>query len=155
MAIEHLVAFRKDPTEIKDGYQETVLHVGAVYDKLEELKAVLEPRFDSAPRFKKERFSNSGKTGPEIPAKGETFEFPNTEYLLTGNIHGIEYVVSLENIGCPVPFSMAQIHHASVRLPEGRTDEMTPIIELEFRKYETEFNACIRVAEANLQEAIR
>ena len=148
MPVENLIAFRKDPTEIKEGYQETVLHVGAVYNKLEELRAVLEPRFDSSPRFKKERFSNDGKICPKIPARGETFEFPNTEYLLTGNLHGVEYVVSLENIGCPVPISMAQVHHASVRLQKGKTDEMTPIIEQEFRRYEADVNAsldCIKL----------
>ena len=140
MAVENLVAFRKDPTEIKDGYQETVLHVGAVYDKLDELKAVLEPRFDQRPAFESERFG---------------YQDTNTEYRLKGAMNGVDYEVSLENIGCPVPISMAQIHHASVRLPEERTDEMTPIIEQEFRKYETELNTRIEVAAANLQVATR
>lgn len=140
MAVENLVAFRKDPTEIKDGYQETVLHVGAVYDKLDELKAVLEPRFDQRPTFETERFGRNDE---------------NVEYRLMGAMNGVDYAVSLEHIECPVPLSMAQIHHASVRLPEGRTDEMTPIIEQEFRKYETELNARIKVVEENLAEATR
>ncbi len=140
MAVENLVAFRKEPTEINDGYQETVLHVGAVYNKLDKLKAVLEPRFDQRPAFESKGFGRNDE---------------NVEYRLTGAMKGVDYVVSLEHIECPVPLSMAQIHHASVSLPEGKSDEMTPIIEQEFRKYETELNARIIVGEANLQEATR
>jgi hypothetical protein len=140
MTIQNLVAFRKDPTEIKDGYQETVLHVGAVTNRLDELKATLEPRFDQRPSFEQEGFGRGNE---------------NTEYRLRGAVHGVDYEVSLEHIECPVPYANAEVHHASVRLRKGITDELTPLIEQEFRRYESEVNARNGVAEENLQEATR
>jgi hypothetical protein len=133
MQNESLTSFRREPVSVKGGYQETVMRVGAYSNKLDELAEVILPLFDSEPAFKKKGFTNDGKDVP-LP------EAPNTEYWLEGKVHGVKYIVQLQHVGCPVPLSMAEIHHASVMLPQERDDELTPVIEVKLREYEDEMN---------------
>jgi len=118
-----LVDYRKEPTKIKGDYKETVMHVGCTGNKLDELKAVLEAQFDSIQKFKS---ANFGK------------KRDNTEYMLRGTKNGVKYIISIQHIECPLPISMAQIHHVSVKIPEGSEDVITPVIEQQLKKYQRE-----------------
>jgi hypothetical protein len=119
----NLIQFRKSPVEVYGGNQTTILHVGAIYNKLDELKGLLIPLFDQEPKFDR------------IPC-GRNNE--DTVYQLSGFVEGVEHEVSLEYLAFSIPLSMAQIHHASVKLSEEKEDKLTPVIEREFRIYEHE-----------------
>jgi hypothetical protein len=132
--VQCLSAFRKDPVQVKNGYTEEVLHVGATGNKLDELKKLLLSKIDPAPKFQSTTFGKYNE---------------NIEYMLKGTRNGVEYEIFLEYIGCPVPYSMAEIHHASVRLSDNKMDELSPLIEEEFKKYESELDARIELAYKN------
>ena len=129
--IECIIAYKRDPTQVKGAYQEIILRVGAQANKLDELRALLEPEFDSPPKFSSSSFNKHG----ERDKHGE-----NTQYLLKGKIGGVRYLIDLKHIGCPVPPTSAEIHHALVRLPAKKEDRIAPIIETQFQKYQAEID---------------
>ena len=144
--------YREEPAAEELGYTIKVMHVGAIYDILDEMKATLENKFDEPPEFEVLKFSNEGRHVPN----GE-----NTEYIFKGKVNGVQYIVSIENIACPMPFpnsgiilAMPQIHHASVAVAKDKEDHLSPIIKQEFMKYETELKASITEAEKKLEECL-
>ena len=141
--MKNIISFRRE-IELEHGQRTTTLHIGAVTNKLDELKKRLEELFGTSLAFKKSRFSNHGEVCEGGVQEGENFEFPNKEYNFQGVVNGVPYSVSLEHIGCPVPYSMAEIHHAGITLQDGMKDEVTPILRREFLEYGLEMRRKIR-----------
>lgn len=121
--------------ESKHGYTTRTIHVGAIGNKLESLKATLIAFFDSTPVFQKTR------TGWH-----DTVE----EYFLHGKIKEIDYQFYVCCNEVPTPILMTNIHTASVTVPDGIEDELTPIIKREFQIYRSEVTERERIAEQSL-----
>ena len=134
----NVVEYREDEAEVKGENYERVFHVGAVDNKLDELKATLETKFDSPPKFDSERFG---------------YEDKNIEYTLQGTVKGVPYYVSLQHISCPTPIIHAQIHHAVVEVPIGKNDKISHLIIKDFKRYEVEMDEKIKELELNLEKA--
>ncbi|MDD3175143.1 MAG: hypothetical protein PHU51_01550 [Candidatus Nanoarchaeia archaeon] len=118
--------FRKDPTKIEYHYQKTILHVSANENKLSKLKFVLQTMFKEPFSFKSKQYGINDE---------------NTEYLINGTLNNTPYTISLKYVCCPNPFSNSQNHRASVVLPEDKVDEITSVIEIEFKKYASELKS--------------
>jgi len=121
--------------ESGNDYTTRTIHVGATENKLESLKKALTPHFDSIPAFQAKR------TG-----------WHNTveEYFLQGKINGIDYLVYVYCSECPTQILMTHIHEASVAIPKGIKDELTPTIEREFRVYQSEVAEREKIAEQSV-----
>jgi hypothetical protein len=111
--------FKEDPTKVEHGYRTMSMHVGAICDKLSDLRETLESKF--------------GKT---LAFHEEILDYGNKNNSYQGNLNGVSYSVSIEYIACPIPFTMAQAHYINITLPEGVKDEITPIIKEKFLEYE-------------------
>ncbi len=140
----NFIAYRRDSSEIADGWRTTCLHVGAIGNKLNDIDTLMKEVFDGGYEVTSGRFGDDDKDNPDGP---------NTEYHWKGLVSGDECEVLVEHVGCPVPFSMAEIHHATVKVPKDSVDGITPVIEDKFKEYAAEMTARIKKTEENLNVA--
>ncbi|MBN2052032.1 hypothetical protein JW756_00850 [Candidatus Woesearchaeota archaeon] len=138
--------YREEPIQTirhrSEKYQFKTMHVGAVNNKLDNLREVLASCFDPVPGFRKIRFLNSGEV---ISAyKRQPFQPLNTEYELKGKVNGVEHIVSLEFIEMSATIDGCYIHHAAVGVHPGKQDYLSAIIKKEFKKYQREFKKTLK-----------
>jgi len=95
---------------------------GAVYDALPELEKELRIKFP-------------------FLAEGKRTEDRDIEDI---DIRGVapdgqgEYSIELENVKCPLPVTMVQVHHASIKAMPDLADKIAQVLRSKFTEYEAE-----------------
>lgn len=112
-----LSRFRKDEEIIEHHHRENTLHVGAVNNILQDLIKTLSSKL-------------------EIRGSKTYLDNDIEEHLLQAGLNGVDYTIDLQSVSCPVFHTYAMVHHALIVSPEDEKDEVTPIIQSEFIKYE-------------------
>jgi hypothetical protein len=105
------------------GYKTTTLQVGARGNKLNLLRELIETSCDGKFGIK------SGKLDDNLKGEG---------YILQFTMAGVPYSVVIEYLGETTPLSKAYLHRATITLPMGEEDILTPGIRSVFEKYERE-----------------
>jgi hypothetical protein len=129
MNLDNLVNLKKETTVFSQGCKEDLIHVGAIENKLEDLRQEITKEFDIG-------FLGVGVEDDDM----------FTEITMDGKIKGQPYSIKLKHVKMPVFRTMGQMHHASIVSPATTKDIIGPIIYEKFATYELELKQSQRQA---------